>query len=594
MNPSTAQARVVVDELIRNDVRHVVLCPGSRNAPLSFALYEAATAGRLTLHVRIDERGAGFLALGLAKGLAHRPHRRGFAAVVCTSGTAVANLHPAVLEAYHSGAALLVVTADRPPEVYGTGANQTIQQNGVYASAATTIDFPVAERRAGQNGVWRGLVCRAVAQADAGAPVHVNIPFREPLVPDGDLLDWPEALAGRPEQERWTSVRPGVISSDPLGGGPIFHLRPRTLVVVGDTDFGTGHAAGEVAAKLGWPVVTEPTAMGGPVASGAVVLQHGSLLLNSGELPERLHPDSVVVIGRPTLSRGVQRLLKQAPVVHVVRSGQGWADPQHVATHVSDHLGLDDLNFAAMDDADLTSRTWTETYPGDPAWLTDWQRADALASVAVEELLAEQTWPTGLHVARALMTELPEDAVLFLGSSNPVRDIDLVGARRSGPVVISNRGVAGIDGSVSSAIGAALGAVSADSRVGHGYALLGDLTFLHDLNGLLLGPLEARPDLTIVVLNDDGGGIFSLLEQGAPDHSASFERVFGTPHGSDLGALCAGYRVPYRLAADGADFRDALRPGPGIRVVEVRADRQRLRTVHERLRTRVRQVITAP
>ncbi|MGO1050433.1 2-succinyl-5-enolpyruvyl-6-hydroxy-3-cyclohexene-1-carboxylic-acid synthase [Crossiella sp. CA198] len=593
MNPSTAQARVVVDELIRNDVRHVVLCPGSRNAPLSFALYEAATAGRLTLHVRIDERSAGFLALGLAKGLAHRPHRRGFAAVVCTSGTAVANLHPAVLEAYHSGAALLVVTADRPPEVYGTGANQTIQQSGVYGGAAATVDFPVAERRAGQNGVWRGLVCRAVVRADAGAPVHVNIPFREPLVPDGDETDWPESLDGRPEQERWTSVSSGFVGSDPIGGGPIFHLRPRTLVVVGDTDAASAASACEVAAKLGWPVVTEPTAMGGPVASGAVVLQHGSLLLNAGALPERLRPDSVVVIGRPTLSRGVQKLLKQSPVVHVVRSGQAWADPQHVATHVTGYLGLDDLNYLATD-AELESRSWAETFPGDPAWLTDWQRADALASAAVGSLLAAEAWPTGLHVARALMTELPEDSVLFLGSSNPVRDIDLVGARRAGPVVISNRGVAGIDGSVSSAIGAVLGAVSADSRVGQGYALLGDLTFLHDLNGLLLGPLEARPDLTIVVLNDDGGGIFSLLEQGAPDHSASFERVFGTPHGSDLGALCAGYRVPYHLARDGADFRAALRPAPGIRVVEVRADRQRLRTVHEQLRTRVRQVITAP
>lgn len=590
MNPSTAQARVVVDELIRNDVRHVVLCPGSRNAPLSFALHEAATAGRLTLHVRIDERSAGFLALGISKGLAHRPHRRGFAAVVCTSGTAVANLHPAVLEAHHSGAALLVVTADRPPEVYGTGANQTIQQSGVYGSAAATVDFPVAERRPGQNGVWRGLVCRAVAQAADGAPVHVNIPFREPLVPDGDLADWPEPLDGRPAEERWTSVSPGLVSSDPVGGGPIFHLRPRTLVVVGDSELGAAYAAGEVAAKLGWPVITEPTAMGGPVAAGAVVLPHGSLLLNAGELPERLRPDSVVVIGRPTLSRGVQRLLKQAPVVHVVRNGQAWADPQHVATHVSGYLGLDDLNYLAMD-TELEGRSWTETFPGDPAWLTDWQRADALACAAVDELLAEEDWPTGLHVARALMQEMPEDAVLFLGSSNPVRDIDLVGARRAGPVVISNRGVAGIDGSVSSAIGATLGAHSADSRLGHGYALLGDLTFLHDVNGLLLGPMEQRPDLTVVVLNDDGGGIFSLLEQGAPDHSGSFERIFGTPHGSDLGALCAGYRVPYRLVTDGADFRAALAPAPGISVVEVRADRQRLREVHERLRTRVRTVI---
>ena len=181
---------MIVDELVRNDVRHVVLSPGSRNAALAMALHDAAEAGTLTLHVRIDERVAGFLALGLSRG-GGRP-----AAVVCTSGTAAANLHPAVLEAYHSGVGLLAITADRPPELHGTGANQTIDQRGLFGPAAVAVEFPVAERREGQNQVWRGLVCRAVAQAEHGRPVQVNVPFREPLVPTFEPR-WPE-LARRP------------------------------------------------------------------------------------------------------------------------------------------------------------------------------------------------------------------------------------------------------------------------------------------------------------------------------------------------------------------------------------------------------------
>ncbi|MGB3437487.1 MAG: thiamine pyrophosphate-binding protein, partial [Actinophytocola sp.] len=223
MNPSTAQATVIVDELVRNDVRHVVVCPGSRNAAIAMALHEAAEAGRLAMHVRIDERSAAYLALGLTKA-SGRP-----AAVACTSGTAVANLHPAVLEAFHSGAGLLLLTADRPPELHGTGANQTIDQRGLFGSAALTVEFPVAERRGGQNQVWRGLVCRAVAQAEAGRPVQVNMPFREPLVPTFEPR-WPEPLDGRPAGLRWTTSAAPVTMA---GSRVDFPLPARTLMVFG-------------------------------------------------------------------------------------------------------------------------------------------------------------------------------------------------------------------------------------------------------------------------------------------------------------------------------------------------------------------------
>ncbi len=194
----------------------------------------------------------------------------------------------------------------------------------------------------------------------------------------------------------------------------------------------------------------------------------------------------------------------------------------------------------------------------------------------------EDAWPSGLRIARDIVDALPSGAMLFLGSSNPVRDVDLVAETRTDLAIHANRGVAGIDGNVSAAIGLALGEPDRP-----GYALLGDLTFLHDSNGLLIGPDEARPNLAIVVLNDDGGGIFSLLEQGAAEHKNSFERVFGTPHGADLAALCAGYRVPHVVAESPEQLRDALRPRPGLRVIEVRADRARLRDLHARLRAAV-------
>ncbi|HWM01176.1 MAG TPA: 2-succinyl-5-enolpyruvyl-6-hydroxy-3-cyclohexene-1-carboxylic-acid synthase [Actinophytocola sp.] len=555
MNPSTAQAAVIVDELVRNEVRHVVACPGSRNAALTMALHDAAEAGRLTLHVRIDERAAAFLALGLSRG-GGRP-----AAVVCTSGTAAANLHPAVLEAHHSGVGLLTITADRPPELHGTGANQTIDQRGLFGPAAVAVEFPVAELREGQNQVWRGLVCRAVAQAEHGRPVQVNIPFREPLVPTFEP-HWPEPLDGRPDGLPWTTSAAPVTMA---GSRVDFRLPARTLMVVGSGRADRAHAAATVAATAGWPAVAEPSGLAAAMSGGANVLRCGALLLSAGELPPALRPDAVVVVGRPTLSRGVRGLMGRVPVYGIGDHPQ-WTDPQYVATHVRGWLDLADMsNVDGMD----------------PEWLASWRQADTSALTAVDKLLGEEPWPTGLQLAADLVDALPSGAALFLGSSNPVRDVDLVAEPRSDLRVYANRGVAGIDGNVSTAAGIAL------SEDGPTYALIGDLTLLHDLNGLLIGPAEQRPNLTVVVHNDDGGGIFTLLEQGAAEYQRSFERVFGTPHGADLASLCAGYHVPHTVATDRAELRAALTPAPGPRVIEVRSNRALLRDLHARLRASV-------
>ena len=547
VNPSTAQAQVVVDELVRNGLREVVLSPGSRNAPLSFALHRASEQGQLRLHVRIDERSAGFLALGLAA-RTRRP-----VAVVCTSGTAAANLHPPVCEASHAGVPLLVLTADRPPEMRAAGANQTIDQHGLYGTAVRMFDeLGVAENRRGQNAYWRTQLCRAW-HAASGGPVHVNVPFREPLVPGGDD-EWCESLDGRPDGQPWTRLSDrGWI---PAGEGRA--TARRGLVLVADR-----HPLTEWT-QSGWPVLSES---GGVGLSGPGVIRTGMWLLNSPDFLDSHRPEQVVCVGRPTVFRQVGALLSHPDTeVLLEHPSEHWPSPGH--------------------DVQAVARSFGQPGEVDPDWLTSWQHADQKVSAALHAALDLEPWPNGTLVARDVIDELPPGALLVLGSSNPARNIALAARQRDDVEVHRNRGVAGIDGLVSTAVGAAL------AHDGPAYALLGDLTFLHDSNGLLLGPSEQRPDLTIVVHNDDGGGIFSFLEQGNPEYQESFERVFGTPHGTDLGQLCAAHGVEHVRVRQRSEFTAALRPRPGLRVVEVGADRDDLRGVQQRLRDAVSAAVT--
>lgn len=540
MNPSTALARVLVDELIRAGVREAVLSPGSRSAPLAFALHDADRAGRLRLHVRIDERSAAFLALGLTKA-SGRP-----VPVVTTSGTATANLHPAVLEASHSGVPLVVLTADRPPELRGTGANQTVDQVGLYGGAVRLFaEVGAPDRRAGQNAYWRALACRAIACATgalgtAPGPVHLNLGLREPLVPSGG--DWVEPLDGRPDGATWTSFVRAA------GPAVVDDLPPRTVVVIGDCAGDLASAALLLAERRGFPVVAEPS-------SSVVGIPAAELVLATGWL-DRHTPDRVLVVGRPTLSRVVARLVGAAPADVVATAGE-WPDPARRASRV----------LAAVPSPDG---------PVAPGWLDSWRAAGDLARKVVDEALGDEL----SEPAVAAEVVAAADGLLVVGSSKPVRDLFLAGGR-DGLRVLANRGAAGIDGMVSTAIGAAL------AHGGRTLALLGDLTFLHDGNGLVLGPDEPRPDLTIVVVNNDGGAIFGLLEQGAEEHAETFERVFGTPHGVDLGALCAATGTAYSLATTRQELRATLRAGSGLRVVEVRTDRAAAIDLDRRLRAAV-------
>jgi 2-succinyl-5-enolpyruvyl-6-hydroxy-3-cyclohexene-1-carboxylate synthase len=565
VNPSTVAARVVVDELVRCGVRAAVLAPGSRSAPLALALLAAEEAGRLRLHVRIDERSAGFLAGGLA--------RTGAApvAVLTTSGTAVANLHPAVLEASHAGLPLVVLTADRPARLRDTGANQTTDQVGVFGSAVRlAADLPAATESglaAAEGRGLRPLVCRLVAAATgartgAPGPVQLNVQLEDPLVPTEGAgeQDVPAALAGRPDGAPWTRVAPlrAHDTTDPL----TLDAAVPTVVVAGDE---SGPPARALAERAGWPLFAEPTS---GARTGSHALRCYRLLLD-GPLARRI--ERVVVFGHPTLSRPVTRLLSRVDleVVVVAPGGATWTDPGHAAGSVVPAVRAEG--------------------EAEPAWLEAWQRADKAAALAVDALLDAQagTGALGAHqVARTVSAAVPPEGLLVVGSSNPVRDLDLmampypVGERRK---IIGNRGLAGIDGTVSTAIGAALA-----RRSSRALAYVGDLTFLHDCNGLVIGPSEQRPDLTIVVANDDGGSIFATLEQGGDAYAGAFERLFGTPHGTDLSALCAATGTPYRRCGTEAELADALvRPQHGLDVVEVRIDRSGRRDLDRRLREAV-------
>ncbi len=607
-NPSTAAARVLVQALAALGVRDVVLAPGSRSAPLAFALAAAALpdderpehAPAIRLHVRVDERDASFLALGLAKASPWtdvptgpgdgRPAMARPVAVVTTSGTAVANLHPAVLEAHHAGVPLLLLTADRPHELRGTGANQTTEQPGMFGAAVRlAADVPAPTGRPDEDRDLRALLARVVAAATgartgAPGPVHVDLAFREPLVPDDDA--WPApATAGLSVVEPvggWSAAAaaplPALTAAIPAVVDPAA-ARPRrgrrsvpTVVIAGD---GAGPAARQLAEAAGWPLLAEPSS---GARGGYRALTAYRLLLADERLGGAVR--RAVVLGRPTLSRPVHRLLADPDVEVAVVAPRGapWPDAARNAAAVLPEVPV----------------RWRRS--GAPqGWWDAWHAADEAALTVLDRLLTPADGPTGGRrgragarlsgpaVARAVAAASAPADVLVAGSSNPVRDLDLVARWDVPPLVLANRGLAGIDGTTSTASGVALALPGRRVR-----AYVGDLTFLHDVGGLLRGPGEPALDLQLVVANDDGGSVFSTLEPGAPAHAAVFERVFGTPHGADLAALCAGYGVRHTRVGDLDGLAPALAaPGTGVSVVEVRVDRVGRRALGELLAAEV-------
>ena len=527
-----------VAELVAKHCTDVVMSPGSRNSPLTYALLARRD---VRVHMRIDERSAAFTALGLAR--VQRRH----VAVVMTSGTAVANAYPAVIEAHMSHTPLAVISADRPERLVGTGASQTIWQQGIFGRYAETQQVQSLDD--------------AHAASFATPQVHINVALDTPLVPEA----LPEPV-GQPRR-----VGPGALegSRDWVDHGAVdVDLTRNTLVIAGDE-------AWEVPGLEHVPTIAEPTAptpfhQVHPLAARFFAQSEVAISHDGGDFAADTKPEQVIVVGHPTLHRDVMALL---------------ADP----------------------DIEVIGISRTETFTGQPdkrgsrvnaagqptdTWLKICEAAGDVGAETVRQALTEDEFGfTGLHVAAAVCDTLGVGDTLVLGSSNPVRDASFVGMPFDGVDTYSARGAAGIDGTVSQAVGVALAtqALRPDEiRAPRTVALMGDLTFIHDANGLLIGPDEPRPgNLTIVVANDDGGGIFEALEPGADNLRDAFERVFGTPHGVDVEKLAQAYGADYRRADTLAELNEVLlelesQPNP-ITVVEAATTRTTRRALAARL-----------
>lgn len=546
-------ARALVEGLLAAGVGHAVLCPGSRSAPLAYAAHAADAADAWRLHVRVDERSAGFLALGVGRATGAP------AVVVTTSGTAVANLAPAVLEAHHARVPLLVVTADRPARLRGSWANQTSDRQAGLFAGTVRLGLDVAADDPSPSSGGADLAARAVAAARGlgggpPGPVHLNIGFDDPLVPED--LDW-----------RPMPVVPGATPPpDPVAAPPLaLAAGPRTVLVAGD---GAGSAARQLAEAADWPLLAEPSsgARGGPNRVGAYRLLLGGDLLPDGDLAAGI--ERVVAMGRPTLSRPVTRLLARQ-------------DVEVVLVAPTDAPGPDRPVSRAV--------SVTPAPPGEAEarWRADWVAAGARAEAAVAAALADERRATGMlsgpDVAAAVVAGADAATGLVLAASNPIRDADLACGEVGAGLVVANRGLSGIDGTVSTAAGVSLG-----GRLPV-LALVGDLAFLHDANALLRGPAEPAPRVRVVVVNDRGGGIFGLLEHGEERFAPAFERVFGTPHDVDLGALCAAHGVPHGVVRTTEELQAALRGpvGDGVEVVEVPVRRDRERVIARLVREAV-------
>lgn len=539
---SLACAMSLVDELAVHGMRHACVSPGSRSTPLALALERHPD---VQVHVHLDERSSAFFALGLAKAL-RRP-----VAVACTSGTAAAELFPAVIEASQARVPLYLLTADRPPRLRGTGANQTIDQSRLFGSYPRAFIEPPVPSLGADTVVWRKAGREAVVASGGPqpGPVHVNCPFEEPLVPSGESMPMAEREPGRDERpDRDPEPLPADVDrvAEELSGA-------RGVVVAGSSWWRAPDLITQLAGQLGCPVIAEPTS--GVRRPGAALSAGQALIASSGFL-ERHRPDVVLQVGATPTTRSTQSFVAAAERLIVVDLFHMDPDTEHRAV-LRVHADPDRLAEG------LTRRI--EPAPSD--WLATWSGLDDRARLAMDDMLDSTDEPTELRVARDLAAAILSGATLVVGSSMPIRDLDYAMAPRDGLRVLANRGASGIDGFVSTVLGVAATGTPT-------YALCGDLTLLHDAGSLLWNARRGL-DAVFVVPNNDGGGVFSFLPQRSlPEH----ERLFTTPHGLDLEALCAaagaGHARITRADELSPAVADAASAG-GVHVIEAPSDRER-------------------
>nr|WP_241249537.1 2-succinyl-5-enolpyruvyl-6-hydroxy-3-cyclohexene-1-carboxylic-acid synthase [Agrococcus sp. KRD186] len=567
--PAAAYADRLVTSLAAAGVADLIVCPGSRSQAIALAAARAAREGSLALHVRIDERSAAFLALGLARETGSP------VAIVVTSGTALANLHPAMLEAHHSDVPLIAITADRPAELQGVRANQTTRQPGIFGDAARVVLDVGADALRHPEGDavravraalgWRGDAIADGAPVAASSepddahtepgPVQLNIAFREPLSGGAPAAARPIEPVGRPPMPTAT-----------------LRAAAATVVIAGAD---AGAAAVDLAEAIGAPLIAEPTS---GARFGRVLVPHGrDVIAQLGEAVRR-----VVVLGHPTLARAVTGLIRR-PDVEVVTIGRAGQDNVRGTGATTVLTGRIEVEPAERDAEDI-GREWIERWVAAGRALAAEHDAESAPdsqlsrSAYAKAELAEGRTPI---TRRELVTQVwdrtwPHDR-LVVAASRLIRELDAF----AGPKAVTaraNRGLAGIDGTVSTASGIAI-AHRRSGEPGLTRLLIGDLALLHDAGGLHVPPGEERPQLQIIVGNDRGGSLFDLLEVAGSAAPDDFARVLRTPHEVDFEHLAAAYGWPYERVSDRAGLRRALsqaRPGIIEAVLEGETDAQQL------------------
>jgi 2-succinyl-5-enolpyruvyl-6-hydroxy-3-cyclohexene-1-carboxylate synthase len=538
----------LVDEWIALGLKHAVVAPGSRSTPLAVAL-----AGRyeIDVHVFHDERSAAFCALGIgiATGIP--------AVVLCTSGTAATHFHAAVVEAGLSLVPMIVCTADRPPELHGVGAPQTIDQQRLYGSAVRSF-VNVEPQNSVDAPSWRGIASSAWSTALAShnpGPVHLNLGFREPLV--GTAGDLPP----RNEESIASDVQ---VLPDPSIATLLSSTRGVVVAGEGIADF---DVVGEWLGRLGWPVIADPR-------SGLRVLEdrlpHAPIIsaadpiLRSALMQEGLRPDVVLRIGEPPVSKVVNAWLAQSKASYVAISRRPVVtDPDRVVSHAA--IGPIEESLTAIGHVVGCS---------DDEWIASWVAAETIARTVIDESMVGAT----LHeakVAHLLVDQLGDDTALVVSSSMPVRDVEWFGGRRNDLRVLSNRGANGIDGVVATSIGVALGSREPVT------ILIGDIALVHDSSSLV-NIVDHAVDLHIVLIDNRGGGIFSFLPQAEALETDQFEKLFGTPHSTDFASLCRAHGIEYHeVESEEQLIEVSLRDG--VRLSHVRTDRPRNVEIHREL-----------
>lgn len=551
--------RAFCEELVRCGVTDACTSPGSRSTPIVLSL--ARTPG-LRAWSHVDERVAGFFAVGLAKQTG-RP-----VAITCTSGTAAAELAPAVIEAAEARVPLIVLTADRPPELRDVGAGQTIDQIKLYGAAAKWFVEVGTHDATPERMRWmRALACRAVWSALDGrpGPVHLNMPLREPLVLDGPLPP-EDAAPGRADGRPWVA-HPIVPAPAELPKVPIAPA-PRAVVVAGreERDPALGETLAAFAAAAGYPLLADPLS---GARRGPAAIAHYDALLRDERLAAELRPDLVLRVGDLPTSKPLRAWLAALDddVQQIALDAEGvWHDP----------AGVVSARIAASPRATLAALTPEHRDAGDPGWLARWRDADHAAAGAIGATLGDEL--SEPRIAAELIDALPPGATLFVAASMPIRDVEtFAAAQEQAPRVLSNRGANGIDGTVAAALGAA--------AAGDGPVVLhiGDVALAYDL-GALLSARRLGLDLTIVLVNNDGGGIFNFLP--VAGEGETFEHHVATPHGLDFAQAAALYGARHALVGDVAALRAELARAlktRGVDIVEVRTERDANVALHRRV-----------